>query len=107
MQNNHQQSNQQQFDQNKFNGVFCQSCIMPIPKEEDYGTEIDGSKNKDYCIHCYQNGQFTEPNLTMEEMIIKIKNIMKKINMPEHLLNQIDKIIPLLKRWKKSTTTGA
>ncbi len=27
-----------------------------MKKDEDFGTEADGSQNCDYCIHCYQNG---------------------------------------------------
>ena len=34
----------------------------------DYGTEKDGSKSKDYCKYCYQNGEFTS-DVTLEEMI--------------------------------------
>ena len=37
-------------------GCLCHACKMPIKKEEDFGTEEDGSKNCEYCIHCYQNG---------------------------------------------------
>ena len=36
---------------------FCQSCGMPMGQtDERYGTEADGSKNKDYCMYCYVNG---------------------------------------------------
>ena len=48
--------------------VFCQSCAMPMVKEEDYGTNVDGRKNADYCVYCYKNGKFTS-DTTMEEMI--------------------------------------
>ncbi|MFA4930553.1 MAG: zinc ribbon domain-containing protein [Patescibacteria group bacterium] len=34
----------------------CRACGMVIKQEKDFGTEADGSKNCDYCIHCYQNG---------------------------------------------------
>ena len=47
----------------------CQSCGMPMgPTDEHYGTEADGSKSKDYCKYCYQNGAFTA-DCTMGEMI--------------------------------------
>lgn len=38
------------------NGCVCTACKMPMRNEEDFGTEEDGSRNCDYCIHCYQNG---------------------------------------------------
>ena len=50
--------------------VFCNSCGRPIVKE-DYGTNKDGSLNSDYCIDCYQNGEFTEPDITLSEMITR------------------------------------
>jgi hypothetical protein len=50
-------------------GVICQSCSMPMSKPEHFGTEADGSASKDYCIHCYKDGQFTRPNATLEDMV--------------------------------------
>lgn len=34
---------------------FCQSCGMPLTKDEDCGTNGDGSTNFDYCKYCYAN----------------------------------------------------
>ena len=53
-----------EFDSNM---KFCQSCAMPMT-EELYGSNKDGSKNEDYCIYCYENGEFTA-DISMEEMI--------------------------------------
>lgn len=48
---------------------FCQSCGMPMGETDElYGSEIDGTKNEDYCKYCYENGKFTS-DCTMEEMI--------------------------------------
>lgn len=44
----------------------CQSCGMPM-KEEQYGTDSDGSVNDKYCCYCYKNGEFTQ-QCSMEEM---------------------------------------
>lgn len=58
---------------------FCNSCGRPIVKA-DYGTNADGSLNDEYCKDCFQNGEFTEPDITLEEMIIrKTKEMMEKI----------------------------
>ncbi len=58
---------------------FCNSCGRPIVKA-DYGTNADGSLNEEYCKDCFQNGEFTEPDITLEEMITrKTKEMMKKI----------------------------
>lgn len=37
-------------------GCVCRACGMPMKEEKDYGTEENGSKNCDYCIHCYADG---------------------------------------------------
>ena len=48
---------------------FCQCCGMPLDKPEDAGTEADGTLSGEYCRYCYQNGAFTAPEATMEDMI--------------------------------------
>ncbi|MDH7594145.1 MAG: zinc ribbon domain-containing protein [Methanomicrobiales archaeon] len=35
---------------------ICQSCGIPLRRDEDFGTELDGSKSKEYCFHCFQMG---------------------------------------------------
>lgn len=47
---------------------YCQSCGMPMKESKDFGTDLDGRKNHQYCNYCYQNGTFLQ-NFTMEEMI--------------------------------------
>ena len=41
---------------------------MPLKSEELYGTNADGSKNEDYCIYCFKDGEFTS-DMTMEDMM--------------------------------------
>ena len=50
---------------------FCNSCGKPMSRGDELGTNKDGSKNEYYCSECYQNGEFTEPNLTVQDMIVK------------------------------------
>ena len=45
----------------------CQSCGIPLDKNTPQGTEEDGSLSLKYCIHCYQNGQWTL-DLSFDEM---------------------------------------
>lgn len=45
---------------------ICQSCGMPM-KEEQYGSNKDGSVNDKYCCYCYKEGAFAQ-DCTMEEM---------------------------------------
>ena len=46
---------------------FCQSCGMPLTKNEDCGTNADGSINFDYCKYCYADGHFLQ-EMTMDEI---------------------------------------
>lgn len=82
-------------------GLFCQSCAMPMQKPEDFGTSADGDQNREYCRYCYQNGAFTEPNITTEQMIEKCAGIMRQMNVPKAQIEQTKTFIPTLKRWKK------
>lgn len=90
-------------EQKQPKGPFCQSCGMPMNKPEDFGTNADDSKNEEYCKFCYQDSKFTNPNMTMEQMIDKVTGIMAKMQgMPEDRANEIAKeFIPKLKRWQK------
>ena len=41
---------------------------MPMADEGLFGTNADGSKNEDYCIYCFKDGEFTS-DMSMEEMM--------------------------------------
>jgi hypothetical protein len=82
-------------------GLFCQSCAMPMQKPGDFGTNADGSKNQEYCQYCYQKGKFTEPNITMEQMIEKCTGIMKQMQVTKDQIEKTRLFIPTLKRWRK------
>ena len=49
---------------------FCRSCGMPLTKNEDCGTNVDGSTNFDYCKYCYREGKFLQDS-TMDEVMQK------------------------------------
>lgn len=86
-------------------GPFCQSCSMPMTSEEHFGTEADGSQSKDYCTYCYQQGKFTQPEITMEGMVDYLAaNWGKWTNRPDLTSDdakpEIKGILSNLKRWK-------
>ncbi len=81
-------------------GQFCQSCSMPLLNKDDFGTNSDGSVNNEYCNFCCQNGNFTQPNITMEQMIEQVAGFMRKMNMTEQMVAISKLNIPTLKRWK-------
>ncbi len=84
-------------------GPVCQSCGMPMSQPDHFGTNGDGTKNGDYCAMCYQNGRFTEMDITMEQMIEKVASILvEQMKLPEEEAMAIAKdTVPELKRWKK------
>lgn len=82
---------------------FCQSCAMPINSEECLGTNKNGSKNKDYCSYCFQNGSFTT-DISMDEMINLCVEPMVEHNKnmnEEEAIKIMKDPFPNLKRWKK------
>jgi hypothetical protein len=79
---------------------ICQSCGMPMD-EKDFGTEKDGTKNKEYCHFCFILGKFTDEGITMDEKIRKNIEIAKSMGMPEEKAKALaESTIPKLKRWK-------
>ena len=79
----------------------CQSCGMPLKSGEESGTEANGSKSHKYCHFCYQNGQFTEPNVTLEEFKSLNDERMKKAGV-NFILRWLGKMqLPSLERWRK------
>ena len=80
---------------------ICQSCAMPMNDESVYGTNRDGSKNPDYCIYCYKNGEFID-QVSMQEYIEKKIPFSSQANMtPEQMRHHCETIFPTLKRWKR------
>ena len=80
----------------------CQSCGMPMEKPEDFGTNADESSNEDYCCFCFKNGDFTNPDLTMEQMIDKVADFSGKMKMCKIKAKEMAKtLIPELKRWQR------
>ncbi len=57
-------------------GMICQSCAMPIHKPEHFGTDQHGKKSEEYCKYCFQLGNFTDPQIGVNEMIDKCVDIM-------------------------------
>jgi len=81
-------------------GPFCQSCGMPLSKDKQGGdTERDRSKSAEYCSHCYQQGYFTQPDLTASEMITLVQGKLQEMHIPGFVARRITKGIPNLKRW--------
>ena len=83
-------------------GMICQSCAMPINKSEYYGTDQHGKRAEEYCKYCFQQGNFTDPQIDVKGMINKCVDIMMHSGvMPEqHIRETLSAVIPSLKRWQ-------
>lgn len=82
-------------------GPICQSCGMPLRKEEDLGTEDDGSTSEEYCFHCFQGGKFLDEGISLQEKIEKNVKFGVQMGMPEGMARQMcETLLPQLKRWR-------
>ena len=81
----------------------CQSCGMPLKKDEQGGgLEKDGSRSTMYCSHCYDNGEFRTPDMTLAEMQQLCDDILKKEIKASRVLRWMSKKqMPKLELWKK------
>jgi hypothetical protein len=81
---------------------ICQSCCLPLNEGKLVGTEANGEKSQNYCCHCYKEGNFTQPDATLETIL----NISARIwadkdpNVTlEEAKVQLKAKMPTLKRW--------
>ena len=79
---------------------FCQSCGMPIKKTVDSGTNADGSQSGRFCAHCFHDGKFTLPDLTLDQMKLRVKDKLKEFGIPGFLTWIFTRNIPKLERWR-------
>ena len=82
--------------------LICQSCSMLMDEPNDFGTDSQGLRVDDYCHFCFQNGEFTQTNMSMEEMICnRVSIMMDNVVISKSLAERIAKsLISPLKRWK-------
>lgn len=74
---------------------------MPLKKDpKQGGTNEDGTKSIKFCSYCYEDGQFTQPSFTVNDMQAFVKNKMKEMGFPGFLAGFFTKGIPKLERWR-------
>ena len=75
---------------------------MPLKKDpKGGGTNADGTKNNMYCSYCFENGKFTQPNITLKEMEALAKENLKKMGIPGFIAKLLTMGTAKLERWKK------
>ncbi len=71
-------------------------------KTGDFGTNADCSKNEEYCIYCFQKGNFTLPDATLDQMIEKLVSMHDQMGHTEEEARKMtNENLPKLKRWAK------
>lgn len=80
--------------------LLCQSCSMPLEIDHVKGKEKDGSRSNEYCVYCYENGQFKDPSLSLAKMLDIVETQMEKMNMPAKVIETSLNKIPKLNRWR-------
>lgn len=82
---------------------ICQSCGLPV-EEDRFGSNPDGTLSEDYCAKCYEEGEFNEPTIQMEDMIARSARKMSDSGeiSEEDAKKKLEKLFPKLKRWDES-----
>ncbi len=76
---------------------------MPLARDEDAGTEADGSLSTNYCTYCYRDGRFVEPGLTREQAVEQYAPMMASNHgMPlERAKEMVRQYLSTLPRWRE------
>jgi hypothetical protein len=83
------------------NAPQCQSCGMPMSEPSQFGTNADGSGNREYCRYCFQKGDFTVKTGKEAFIEMQVNIAMEKMGMKEERARAMaNSVIPTLKRWR-------
>jgi len=78
----------------------CQSCGVPLKKNfSEAGTNADGSKSDTYCRFCYEEGDFTQPDINVSDMKKYRIEQLRERKIPTFLARLIASDLPKLDRW--------
>ncbi|MES2628357.1 MAG: zinc ribbon domain-containing protein [Bacteroidota bacterium] len=79
----------------------CQSCGMPLKKDPlGGGTNGDGTTSEKFCSHCYREGNFVHPEISVNEMKDRVKGKMTEMGIPKFLTGMFTLNMHKLDRWK-------
>jgi hypothetical protein len=80
---------------------------MPLGKPEDFGTAASGLRVNDYCHFCYVDGRFTNPDVSLSEMIDFCTDVLVRRGMAYDTARTLmTDALPMLKRWKQPAGVG-
>ena len=74
---------------------------MPLKRDErGGGTNADGPTSAVYCSHCYREGQYILPDITVEQMQARVRQKLVEMGMPRLVTGLFIRGIPNLERWR-------
>ena len=81
---------------------YCQCCSMPIPDPAIHGTEADGTTSEHFCKYCYDHGDFTMKDVTMDDFIERTADLEAQALgvSREEAVSLMATLLPHLDRWK-------
>jgi len=79
---------------------------MPLSKDPlGGGSNADGSLSSEYCSHCYRKGVFTQPDITIEEMMKLVEGKLRSMHFPGFLARRFSREVPTFRRWRGKTAS--
>jgi len=79
----------------------CQSCGMPLKVDpKGGGTDADGTSSREYCSYCYVDGAFVNPDMSLEEMQVRVVEKLREKGFPKFAANFFASGLGRLKRWQ-------
>ena len=74
---------------------------MEIFEDSDFGTEANETLSVEYCTHCYQDGAFVDPDLTIDQMSAIVSDFIEADNVTMAEAKAISNaLLSKLKRWQ-------
>ncbi|MGM0923656.1 MAG: zinc ribbon domain-containing protein [Bacillota bacterium] len=79
---------------------IVKAAVCHYPEMNMEAVQANGTKSNKYCSHCYQNGAFTMPEITSDEMKEKVKGKIREFGFPGFLAGLFTHNNHKLERWK-------
>jgi hypothetical protein len=76
---------------------------MPLGAVGSFGTNADGTEQGEYCKFCFRDGVFTEPDLSLDNMIARsVDHMTSELDLDKAQAESLaHDVIPKLKRWSR------
>ena len=79
---------------------------MPLQTTRDCrGSEADGTRSGLWCSLCYQNGEFVDPDCTVEQMQALVDRVLQEKGSNRVFRWMATSQIPRLARWRDPSPT--